>query len=116
MPHESVPGGRTYGLTLNKSGENAYTLDWFGSCSAGDDDYEIYEGWIGSWASHQPILGGCSSGGATTANIPDPGFDAYYLVVPTDGVTEGSYGERTVGGERPVSITPCRPRSLGNCP
>jgi hypothetical protein len=116
LPHESVPGGRTYGLTVNKAGGGTYTLDWFGSCSAGDDDYEIYEGLIGSWTSHLPILGGCSTGGATTANVPDPGFNAYYLVVPTDGATEGSYGESTVTGERSVSTNQCRPRRLGNCP
>ncbi len=116
LPHESVPGGRTIGLSVNKAGGNAYTLEWFGSCSAGDDDYEIYQGAIGSWTSHEPILGGCSTGGATAANIPDPGFNAYYLVVPTDGLTEGSYGEHTVTGERPVSTLQCRPQGLGNCP
>ena len=44
---------------------------------------------------------------------PVPGDD------PSDGVTEGSYGEATTPpapSERPASTAPCRAQSLGTCP
>ena len=42
--------------------------------------------------------------------------DRYYLVVPTNGVSEGSYGVDSNDDERPQSANACLPREIGTCP
>ena len=69
---------------------------------ASDSDYEIYEGRLGDFTSHRSIV--CSTGGATTATIAPDSGDRYYLVVPTTGLSEGSYGQDGAGNERPAAI------------
>ena len=116
LNHETVPGGRNTNLLLDKLPGNATSLSWAGSCSAGDTDYEVYEGTIGIWTDHTPLPGLCSTGGATNTMLGIPPGDVYYLVVPHDGSTEGSYGDDDITGERPPSLMPCRGQSLGTCP
>jgi hypothetical protein len=89
-------------------------LDWDASCRAGDVDYAVYEGTLGDFTSHVPLL--CSTGGATAATVPVPAGSAYYLVVPTDGLTDGSYGRNGNGVERPGSLAACRPHAVLPCP
>lgn len=114
LAHENVPGGRNSGLILTKNGGGSVTLDWGGSCTAADTAHSVYEGMMGSYATHLPVSGQCDvSGTSTTFNYAS--FDTYYLVVPNDGATEGSYGASSTG-ERPVSGSACRAQSLGNCP
>lgn len=111
-----IPGGRTDGLLMTKGG-GSVTLDWNPSCSTSDTDYEVYQGDIGTWYSHvqtTPPL--CSTAGAVTATFAPAGGSHYYLIVPTDGSTEGSYGVDSSNVERPASTSPCRGQSLGNCP
>jgi hypothetical protein len=115
LPHELVPGGAISGLMVGKD-VGSIVLEWVESCSAADNDYGIYEGAAGDWASHLPIPGLCTTGGLTTATFTPGTGDHYYLVVPTDGNTEGSYGWDYTGAERPPSAAPCSPQSLGNCP
>jgi len=93
----SPPGGR---LRLR--------LSWSASCSAGAEDYAIYEGTIGSWYSHTAL--DCSDGGGdlTEEISPSPG-NRYYLVVPLNPSSEGSYGLGPDGAERPRGAVTCVP-------
>jgi hypothetical protein len=101
------------------------TLTWGASCLANDTDYEIYEGNLGGattefFYSHTAKI--CSTGGALNATFADPNPAAgyYYLVVPRNGVREGSYGERrpagVCGAERPVGIVQCLAQEIAACP
>lgn len=112
LPNETVPGGRIVGLTGAKAGASI-TLNWLPSCSVGDTDYEVYEGILGSWASHVPVT--CNSGGLT-ATFPPAAGSSYYLVVPRNAGNEGSYGKNSVGVERPASASFCVAQSVGTCP
>jgi glucose/arabinose dehydrogenase len=104
--------GAVSGLRLGKAG-GSLSLTWNASCSAGDQDYEIYEGMLGSVASHLPRA--CSTGGSTAATfVPGPGA-RYYLVVPRDAWSEGSYGRKRDGTERPQPPAACRPQVTGAC-
>ena len=112
LNHEAAPGGRINGLTVNKSGGNV-NLSWFRSCSTADTNYEVYEGSVGSWASHVPVT--CATGGTTSSFAPAAG-NRYYLIVPTNGASEGSYGKSSAGVERPASSSACVAQSIGSCP
>ena len=112
----AVAGGRTSGLTMDRGAGASVTLMWGPSCSSADTDYEVYEGELGSWYSHSPVTGLCTTGGATRATFDAATGTRYYLIVPTNLSTEGSYGEDSSGSERPAGTTPCRAQSLGTCP
>jgi len=111
----AAPGGRVNSLTMNKAG-NTVTLNWAASCSSLDNDYEVYEGTQASLNSgvydHASVT--CSTGGATTWTFGSPG-GSYYLVVPTDGSIEGSYGKDSSNMERPTGTSQCTAQSLGGC-
>jgi hypothetical protein len=67
------------------------TVNWTASCSAGAEDYGIYEGTLGSWYSHRQIL--CTDAGSDfTETFLPQAADSYYLVVPHNSVEEGAYG------------------------
>jgi hypothetical protein len=100
-------------LRLQKVGASL-NLFWGGSCAAGDIDYEVFEGILRSFNSHVPRI--CATGGAQSITlIPSPG-SRYYLVVPTSGYREGSYGMRSDGTPRPQGAAVCRPQSIDLCP
>lgn len=102
-------------LTLSKLGGSVLGLQWGKSCRAVDLDYAVYEGTLGTFTSHVPVV--CSTGGATAwAVSPAPG-SRYFLVVPfgAPGV-EGSYGIKSPGVERPASVAACRPQVVRSCP
>jgi hypothetical protein len=111
-----VPGGRSEELQLVSAAGSSITLNWNPSCSTADTDYEVYEGELGNWYSHVPVSGLCTTSGAMTATFEPARGDRYYLIVPTDGATEGSYGVDSAGVERPTSTAACRQQVLGNCP
>jgi hypothetical protein len=105
-----VPGTE---LTLTRLAGGSLHLSWGASCRGTDTDYEIYRGSLGSFSSYAPLV--CTTAGATSATIgPSPGA-SFYLVVPTDGSIEGSYGKAANGLERPPSATACRPQTIGAC-
>src|SRR5213594_678857 len=88
---------------------------WGSSCARGDTDYEIYEGTLGSYYSHTRKF--CTTGGSTTLTFPQPSRSAYYLVVPKDAVSEGSYGRASNGSELPQGTTACLPQQISQlCP
>lgn len=112
-------GGRVDGLTLARNTDGAtpsITLDWNPSCSPIDTEYEVHEGRIGTWYDHAPLPGLCSTAGATTATFDAGPADHYYLVVPSNGFTAGSYGVSSAQAERPPATPACLPQQLGNCP
>jgi len=119
----AVPGGRIDGLIVDKNANPApsISLSWGPSCSGSDNDYAVLEGDLvtlnasGTY-THVPVGGLCSSAGVTSATFDAAGGGRYYLIVPTDGSTEGSYGVDSSSTERPASTAPCLTQSLGNCP
>jgi hypothetical protein len=113
----AVPDGRFVAgtpLRIAKAAASQLALAWGVSCSAGDTDYEIYEGALRAFTSHVHIS--CSTGGLTSATIVPALGDRYYLVVPTNGGVEGSYGKNSSGIERLASGASCRPQAVQACP
>jgi hypothetical protein len=112
----AVPDGRWVpgtGLVLAKSA-GSIAMSWSASCSAGDTDYAIYEGSIGSFYDHRPRF--CTNGHATTKTLIPGVGSVYYLVVPLNALAEGSYGRRSNGTQRPVSSSACLAQAAGSCP
>lgn len=107
----SLPGPAV--LTVDRAGDQL-VLDWGPSCLPSDADYEIHEGILGSYESHQPIA--CSTHGGLTFFHALPTASTYYLVVPANFRFEGSYGLSSAGDERPVGATTCLPQAIGTCP
>jgi hypothetical protein len=114
------PSGRIPGdlaaevpLTIDKSGTDL-VLSWSHGCSPSDADSEIYEGTLGSFATHAPMT--CSTGGALTWTFAPAAGDRYYLIVPTNLASEGSYGLDGAGVERPSSLSACLAQSIEACP
>jgi hypothetical protein len=99
-------------LFVTRSG-NQLELDWSPSCAGGDTDYAVYEGALGSFTTHVPRL--CSTGGATAAALTPAGGDTYYLAVPRNALSEGSYGFSSAGLERLASVSACLPQTVGAC-
>lgn len=90
-------------------------IAWNASCSAGDTDYEIYEGAIGSWYSHNSI--DCSDDfHDLTEDVGTTGGDRYYLVVPNNGNAEGSYGTDSSNVQRPQGGLTCIVPQVVGCP
>jgi hypothetical protein len=112
LPHE-VPGGRIAGLTMTKGAGTSVTLNWGPSCAAGDTDYGVYEGSVGTYYNHTAVT--CSTAG-TTATFNAAAGNRYYLVVPHDASVEGSYGQDDNGVERPIGSSACEPQVLASCP
>ncbi len=113
-PTGSVPDGA--GMTgaavmATRTGAVDLTLSWDPSCEASDTDYAVYEGPLGSFANHAPIL--CSTGGNLWATFPLPPGSAYYLVVARNHWSEGSYGLDGNGMQRPPSVGACLAQSIG---
>ncbi len=58
----------------------------------------------------------CSTSGSNLAAIVPPAGDVVFLVVPSNGIIEGSYGRDSKGFERAVSPTACYTQLLAGCP
>jgi hypothetical protein len=109
------PGRVPPTIHVDKAGAGI-AVSWTTSCSQGADDYEIYEGTIGSWYSHTSKVCTDTAHDLTETFAPAVGSD-YYLVVPRNAVEEGSYGTNTGGVERPVGAAPCvAPQVVTPCP
>ena len=109
--------GRIPALQVNKSvlAPGQLDLAWAASCSGEATDYAVYEGTLGSWYSHNPVL--CTTSGALAATLTPASGDRYYLVVPETAVREGSLGVDSAGIERPRSGDRCRTeRDPSACP
>ncbi len=111
---KDVPGGPPLELSLLPGGD--VRLVWSPSCRGDDTDYAVYEGQISNPTNLAALV--CSTGGVRTYDAI-PSFDgSYFVVVPTDGVTEGSYGNTSDDIERLPSLGACMPQVLGEpiCP
>jgi hypothetical protein len=101
-------------LSMQHQPDGDLQLSWSPSCIGGDGDYMVYEGDLGDWTSHRDRL--CSTAGATSAILTPSTTDAYYLVVPSNGAREGSYGRSSAGIERPPSSSACLEQAVAACP
>jgi hypothetical protein len=114
---QSVSGGAAGEVpdTLMMSVGPGHTLamSWGSSCTATDSDYAIYEGTIGNFTSYSPRM--CSTGLATTASLHSTPGSHFYLVVPSNGFREGSYGTNGFGQQRPAGTAACFPQAVAAC-
>ena len=102
-------------LTIEHAAGGGITLAWGASCAAGDDDYEVYEGSIGTWYDHGPRL--CTTAGATSVTFSPPPGDRYFLIVPRNAAREGSYGARSDGTQLPQGSSSCLAQKVAlTCP
>ncbi len=114
-PSGRVPDGNVPGTPLKaqKLIGNMIKLTWSPSCTLGDNDYEVYEGAMGSFSTYTPRS--CSTGGATTSTFSMPAGSVFWLVVPTNGSSEGSYGVNSSGVQRAPSASACRSQNAAAC-
>jgi hypothetical protein len=103
-------------LTITRAAPSL-TLSWGDDCPSPGDDYEVYEGALGSPFVYSHTMKQCTTGGATSATFMEPAGNVYYLVVKRNVVSEGSYGRSSDGSERPQGAAACLPRQAGPaCP
>ena len=125
-PAGSVPDRQSLGapLIVRKNGGAPANLDltWGDSCGAGQDDFAVYEGTLGTWYGHAPKSSCTTAGGFSLSNLAPSGSDAYYLVVPLKTVSagiwvEGSYGKDSASAEIPRLAGACNgSQVLPTCP
>ena len=101
-------------LTIGHAPGGDIMLNWGASCQASDVDFAVYEGPVGSFASHTPVL--CSTAGLNSLTLTPSTGDSYYLVVPGNSSWEGSHGSNGAGAERSQGPAACLPQLLAGCP
>jgi len=113
-----VPDGTTGSpLTVSRNGADPARIDlhWAASCGAAGTDFAVYQGTIGVWYDHAPMI--CSTSGALTATVSPAAGNHYYLVVAVSSTKEGSYGTSSSGLEIPAGAAPCQAiQDLAACP
>lgn len=114
----TVPGEQSgdVPLTVTRSA-GQITLSWGSTCNTGDTDYEVYEGALigaSGFYTHSQKL--CSTAGTTSSTFAEPGSNTYWLVVARNALTEGSYGHRSNGAERPAGTAACLLQQIQTCP
>ena len=108
-----VPAGTADGLSFKKALGASYRMSWNTGCSANDGDYAVYQGTLGDFTSHVPLV--CTTNGQKFhVFTPGPG-NLYYLVVPKSSNAEGSYGTNSQNIERSPSASACAPQSIDPC-
>jgi hypothetical protein len=89
-------------------------LAWSQSCSAGGENYGIYEGALGTWYGHASV--DCNDDSSNLMeDIGTTSGNRYYLVVPLNGNEEGSYGQDSNNVELPVGAPACLPTRVLSC-
>jgi uncharacterized repeat protein (TIGR01451 family) len=109
----SVPGLR---MRSSAATSDQVDLAWDDGCGAGQTDFELYEGVMGSWYDHSPER--CSTGGnLSAADVAPVSPDVYFLVVGRSGSAEGSFGTDSLGRQIPAGPARCLSSSdLAPCP
>ncbi len=108
VPDGSLDPNQAMDITLAADGR--ITLSWQPSCLAGDTDYVVYHGAIGSFDDPVPLL--CSTAGLTTASIEPPPSSSWFLIAPRNGLREGSYGLGGDSAQRPQGAVACLDRMI----
>ncbi|MEE8412185.1 MAG: hypothetical protein V3S47_06750 [Acidobacteriota bacterium] len=98
-----IPGG-VGGLQVTKNG-GQLDLVWNPSCSVDASDYSVYEGTLGDWTSHMPVM--CATGGAVSIPVNPASGSVYFLIAPRNTTVEGSYGTDSEGFDRTTSLAAC---------
>lgn len=106
-------GATTGALGVDKTADGSVTLTWGDSCVESDFDYGVYEGTLGDFASHMPL--NCSTEGLTEAVAQPESGNRYFIVVPRNGTTEGSYGADSAGVQRAASTAACVAQDMVDC-
>jgi hypothetical protein len=104
------PPGSYRPVTVQRSGAGL-RLTWEDQGTA-TRAYNIYEGTIGAWFSHAPLLcgvtGTADGTGARFLDVqPRDGGDHYYLVTASDACGEGPAGRSSGGAHRPFPNGAC---------
>lgn len=101
--------GAVSDLRLGRGVRGSIDLTWEADCGTGTA-YAIYRGDLSAgYASIAPEPGFCTVP-ATSATVPLGAGDAdFFLVVPNNGIGEGSYGIDTLGNRRPPAAQACFP-------
>ncbi len=109
----SAAGKILNNLFLNKSGNNI-VLNWQepgGTCSV--TSYGIYRGSLPFVDyNHAYLECDVSTTSFTDQNTPE---SYYYLVVPNNSSSEGSYGLKSNQEQRPNAASPCRQQDITSC-
>lgn len=106
-------------LMVRKNSTDPGLLDfsWNQSCGVNTTNYEVYEGSIGDFYSHQPLPSYCGVASTSVSGVEPNSGSEYYLVVPASASEEGSYGLSSSGTERPPATTPClMNQAIEKCP
>ncbi len=116
-PATTVPDGTSDTLltvSLARDADDIWLgLAWGPACG-GEDDFDVYEGELGSFDTHMPLACGTAHQPWLWASVPEG--STYYLVVPRTLGREGSYGRASSGVERPASAAACSVREVADCP
>jgi hypothetical protein len=103
--------GSSGGLQVDKSA-GSLRLSWNADCGGGTH-YGVYRGSLATGlSSMSPASGSCTVTG-TEALVPMGAVAGeFFLVVPSSGGFEGSYGLGVQGQPRPAAIEPCYPQDV----
>jgi hypothetical protein len=100
-------------LSVQLGTDGNLTLTWGASCDAGDNDYEVYEGALaGGPFVYDHAIRSCTTGGLTSVTFTPSLGSTYYLIVPRNVGSEGSYGQTSAGTERPTAAHACLPQAV----
>jgi hypothetical protein len=111
-PYSRPVAGAAGGLTVSRLGMDQIRLSWQADCGDGAL-YGIYRGDLSAgYGSIAPEPGMCAATGTSISLPLGEGNADFFLVVPSDGVFEGSYGVEGSGQRRVPAARPCHPRDL----
>jgi len=100
-------------LAVSKSGTNL-SLSWTAPAApCTPTGYGLYRGTL-PWTAYNHSSVSCTISTTTTTTPQDTG-SYYYLIVPLNASTEGSYGKSSSGTEIPQGSSPCRTQDLTVC-
>jgi glucose/arabinose dehydrogenase len=106
-------GGAASNLRVRKAAGGDITLVWNASCQLSDTDYAVYEGAIPAFTDWE--FETCSTGGDTLWTFTPDAGSRFYLVVPHQGASHGSYGRTSAGLERLPASQACFPQVMTSC-
>jgi hypothetical protein len=110
-----IPAGRVPDLLASRTAGDGVSATWSASCAATDDDYAVYEGMLGDYVSHLPVV--CSTSGLRHSAWDSLPGSRWFIITPRNTLIEGSYGRRGDTSERPPSSDACAAQSIApSCP